>query len=117
MTKPPSVPGKAPPALQARTPVTAPKLPAIDAAKDVVFASHANYARDVVHTAFQMLGGVQAYVEWARDNPDDFYNKHFAKTIQRDVAVTGTLTVESLVERLDEVDGGYMEASDEDADE
>lgn len=62
------------------------------------------YSRNAVLTAFEMIGGVEEFAEWALVNRSDFYTKMFARTIQKDVEVQASEGIESLLERLDAKD-------------
>jgi len=75
-----------------------PKLPAVSGD---FYTTAAKFSRDAVLFVYQDIGGHEAFADWARENPDEFYTKMFGKTIQRDVQVEGTLSVEGLLEQLD----------------
>lgn len=49
------------------------------------------YAGAVVLACYEQMGGLQRFVNWADDNPTDFYTKMFAKTIQRSTQVDTNL--------------------------
>lgn len=68
-----------------------------------VMVPSGRYARHATLTAFEMLGGVPALVEWARENPGEYYTKLFAKTIQREVEVTSVRTIEDAIAEIDGV--------------
>lgn len=80
-------------------PLAAPRLPKV---QGEFLTTAAKFARDAVHWVYEDIGGHAAFAEWAKANPDDFYTKMFGKTIQRDVEIGGTLTVEGLLEQLDQ---------------
>ncbi len=66
-----------------------------------VMVNYGRYHKEAIATVFQMLGGVEAYRDWARGNPDDFYNKHFLRTVPKEVEVSATQSVEDLLRQLD----------------
>lgn len=59
------------------------------------------YARGAVVAAFQMIGGIEKFAEWADDNPTEFYTKMFGKTIGREIETKSTDSVEELLKVLD----------------
>lgn len=81
------------------------------AADGAVIVNGGKYARHAVLAAFEMLGGVPAMVEWAKEHPGEFYTKLFARTIQKDVEVQSSRSVEDL---LGEIDGEVVDAEFED---
>lgn len=66
------------------------------------------YSGAVIGTVFEMMGGVARMVDWADRNPTDFYTKLFPKVIARSqqVDVTGTLTIDDAISRLERMDEG-----------
>lgn len=52
-------------------------------------------------TAFEMIGGVDRFADWADKNPGDFYTKLLPKVIAKPVEVSMSEGVETLLERLD----------------
>jgi len=59
------------------------------------------YARGAVAAAFQMIGGIEKFAEWAEDNPTEFYTKMFGKVIGRETETKATDNVEALLKILD----------------
>jgi hypothetical protein len=50
---------------------------------------------------YEALGGDIAYAVWAKDNPDDFYNKHWAKTLERQVEISDKRGIEDYIDIID----------------
>lgn len=79
-------------------------------------------SRQLVMDAFEMIGGVERFAQWASDNPDDFYTKLFTKTITTESEVNHTHGVESVLDELTEaeeagiIDAEYEEVTDSDDD-
>lgn len=59
------------------------------------------FARQAVAAAFNIMGGVDAFAEWAKDNRSEFYTKLFTKTIGREVEVGPKEKLEDLLLILD----------------
>lgn len=59
------------------------------------------YSRGAVAMAFEMIGGVESFAEWAEENKGDFYTKMFTKLIGRETEVKQSDDVESLLDALD----------------
>lgn len=62
------------------------------------------YAKNAVLTVFDMLGGTRGLAEWALKNPAneaDYYTKIFPKTIQKDVEVKDSRSIEDVLAALD----------------
>lgn len=64
------------------------------------------YAKEVVQTVFELLGGAAGMAEWAKEHPTDFYTRIFPKLIPKQInapsAVAGS-TLESYLRDLDTV--------------
>ena len=62
----------------------------------------------LVLSAFEMMGGLPRFANWADDNPTEFYTKLFPKLISRSqqVDVSGTLTIDDAITRLERMDEG-----------
>ena len=43
---------------------------------------------------FEALGGTQGFVQWARANPSDFYLGFLARSMPKELDVSGTITHE-----------------------
>lgn len=73
-------------------------------------------SRQLVMDAFEMIGGVERFAQWASDNPDDFYTKLFTKTITTESEVNHTHGVESVLDELEaaEAAGNVIDAEYED---
>lgn len=87
------------------TPAVAPpskNLPAVSGGADGgLMISAGKYARGVVLSVFEQIGGQDTMAAWARDNQGEFYTKLFAKTITREVEEKRADTVEDLLEAID----------------
>ena len=59
------------------------------------------YARKAIVATFDMLGGVEAFAEWADENKDEFYTKLFPKIVGKEVEIGVSEGVESLLDKLD----------------
>lgn len=70
------------------------------------YAHLGKYSGALVMSAFEMMGGLPMLVDWASQNRTDFYTKIWSKTIQRSqqVDVSGTLTIDDAISRLDRMD-------------
>jgi len=68
------------------------------------------YSRGAVVAAFEMIGGVQKFAEWAEDNKTEFYTKLLGKTIGRE---TETKPSDSVEEYLKILDGEAEDITDE----
>lgn len=66
-----------------------------------IIISAGKYARNMVLTAVQQLGGQDFVTQWARENPTEFMTKLFAKTITREIDDKKVDTVESLLDAID----------------
>lgn len=73
--------------------------------------SAGRFSRGAVVVAFQMMGGIEKFAEWAEDNPSEFYTKMFGKTIGREPDQQKSGGVEDM---LNVLDGDYDEVTDED---
>lgn len=72
------------------------------------------YSGAIVGAVFEMMGGVERMKDWADQNPTDFYTKLFPKLIARSqqVGVSGTLTIDDAISRLERMDEGeYVEVT------
>jgi len=70
------------------------------------------YSGAIVGAVFEQMGGVARMTAWADQNPTDFYTKLFPKLIARSqqVDVSGTLTIDDAISRLERMDEGeYVE--------
>ena len=76
------------------------------------------YARGAIALAFEMVGGVEAFAEWAEDNPDEFYTKMFTKIVGREMEIGVSEGVESLLDALDNgaLDGDIIEGTAQEID-
>ena len=60
------------------------------------------FSRASVVAAFELMGGIEEFAQWAEDNPDAFYTKLFPKLIGREEAkVERPDNVEDLLTVLD----------------
>jgi hypothetical protein len=68
------------------------------------------FAGALVMSCFEQIGGLPRMASWADQNPTDFYTKLFPKMISRSqqVDVSGTLTIDDAITRL-EKQGGIHE--------
>ena len=84
-------------------------LPSADQATGAVIQSAGRYARDQVMLAYEMIGGIDAFAEWAQANKGDFYTKMFNKTVRTESEVTERRTIEDELKDLDEliIEGEY----------
>jgi hypothetical protein len=78
-------------------------------------------SRQLVMDAFEMIGGVERFAEWASENPGEFYTKLFTKTITTETDVNHTHGVESVLDELeaaeaagDVIDADYEELTGDD---
>ena len=67
------------------------------------------FSRQAIIVAFEMIGGVEAFSEWADENRGDFYTKLFTKVVGKEIEIGVTEDVESL---LDMLDNGVLENAD-----
>lgn len=92
------------------------KLPMISAEQ---YQHVGRFAGALVMSCFEQIGGLPRMANWADDNPTDFYTKLFPKMISRSqqVDVSGTLTIDDAItrlERMDEaVDADFTEVASE----
>ena len=59
------------------------------------------YSRGAVLMAFEMIGGMETFAEWASENQTDYYTKMFTKLIGREVEHKSTDSVENMLKILD----------------
>jgi len=59
------------------------------------------YSRAAVVMAFEMIGGIETFAQWAEENPDEFYTKMFGKMIGRETEQTSSDDVEDMLNVLD----------------
>lgn len=59
------------------------------------------YSRGAVIAAFEMIGGIETFAEWADENQGEFYTKLFGKTIGREVENKSSDSVEEYLKILD----------------
>lgn len=59
------------------------------------------FARGATIMAFEMMGGIENFVQWAENNETEFYTKMFGKVIGREVENKNSDSVESLLKILD----------------
>ncbi len=59
------------------------------------------YSRGAVIAAFEMMGGLDTFVDWASENKSEYYTKMFAKTIGREVENKSSDSVEEYLKILD----------------
>jgi len=62
----------------------------------------------LVQDAFEMIGGIQRFAQWADENPSDFYTKLFSKTITRESDVNVQVGVENMLDELQEAEARGM---------
>jgi hypothetical protein len=64
------------------------------------------FAGALVLSCFEQMGGLPRMTTWADDNPTDFYTKLFPKLISRSqqVDVSGTLTIDDAITRLEKAE-------------
>lgn len=69
------------------------------------------FAGAIVLSVFEQIGGAPRMAAWADSNPTDFYTKLFPKMISRSqqVDVSGTLTIDDAISRLENMDEGEFE--------
>lgn len=67
------------------------------------------YLKNAGLAVFHMIGGVEAFAEWANRNKDDYYTKIYPKLIDKTVEVHDMRTIEDVISELDEntIDGEY----------
>ena len=73
------------------------------------------FAGALVLSCFEQMGGLPRMAAWADGNPTDFYTKLFPKLISRSqqVDVSGTLTIDDAISRLENMDEGeYTDVPD-----
>lgn len=69
------------------------------------------YAGAMVMACFEQIGGMRRFSEWADGNPTDFYTKLLPKMISRStqVEVSGSVTLDDAISRLDAIDTEFTE--------
>lgn len=85
------------------------KIPMISAES---YQHAGRYAGAIVLSCFEQIGGLTRMAAWADSNPTDFFTKLFPKMISRSqqVDVSGTLTIDDAITRLENtVDGDFEE--------
>lgn len=72
------------------------------------------FAGALVLSCFEQIGGLSRMAAWADQNPTDFYTKLFPKMISRSqqVDVSGTLTIDDAITRLERADAEFNEVTD-----
>lgn len=75
------------------------------------------FAGAMVLSAFEQIGGMKRFAEWADTSPESFYTKIFVKMISRStqVEVSGSVTLDDAISRLEAQD--VVEATYEVVDE
>lgn len=76
-------------------------LPTSDADGNVL----ANYGKrhgECVAVAFEMIGGMDCFSDWASKNRGEFYTKIWQKTIPKEVEHKAHDSIEALLDRLDQ---------------
>jgi hypothetical protein len=84
-------------------------------ARGELIVNAGRYARNAVLTVYEQIGGNEAMAAWAKENRGEFYTKLFSRTIQRDVEVQASESIEQLLEQLDrpvELVGEFREVDD-----
>lgn len=73
----------------------------------------------LVQDAFEMIGGIERFAQWADDNPGEFYTKLFSKTIKTESEVNVQVGIESALDELEEAEaaGEIIDAEYEDVSE
>lgn len=82
------------------TPSSSLPIPA-SAPDGAVMMSAGKYARSIVLAAFEQMGGLDTFVEWASANKTDYYTKLFGKTVTREVEERRESSVEDLLDAID----------------
>lgn len=59
------------------------------------------YSRAAVIAAFEMMGGLETFAEWADENKSEFYTKMFGKVIGREVEHKTPDSLEDILGILD----------------
>ena len=59
------------------------------------------YSRGAVIAAFEMIGGMDTFANWADENQSEFYTKLFGKTIGREMETKSSDSVEEYLKILD----------------
>ena len=71
-------------------------------------------------SVFEQMGGAKRMVEWADENPTDFYTKLLPKIIQKSavVDITGSITIDDALDRLEKntIEGQYKALDKQDYD-
>ena len=69
----------------------------------------------LVLSAFEMIGGLTRFANWADSNPTDFYTKLFPKLIQRSqsVDISGSVTIDDAIARLERntIEGEFFDVT------
>lgn len=83
-------------------------LASIDAER---YANIGRYAGAVALACFEAMGGLERMVEWAQDNPGEYYTKLFPKIIQKTSSVehSGTVGIDNALDRLAAIEGEFVE--------
>lgn len=57
--------------------------------------------RRSVNFVYEALGGDLGYAVWASENRTEFYNKHYAKTLERQVEINDKRGIEDYIDIID----------------
>ncbi len=76
------------------------KVTTINAAGELM-VNAGRYSRGAVICAFEMMGGIETFAEWADENKTEFYTKMFGKTIGRETENKSSDSVEEMLKVLD----------------
>ena len=74
--------------------------------------SAGRFSRGAIVAAFQLNGGLEAFADWAKDNPTDFYTRMFGRVIGKEAmeAPKGPDDVEDLLDAIEDVE--YEDVTD-----
>jgi hypothetical protein len=76
------------------------------------------YAGAMVMACFEQIGGMQRFAAWADENPSAYFEKIFTKMISRStqVEVSGSVTLDDAISRLDAIDTEFHEIPNQEYD-
>jgi hypothetical protein len=66
-----------------------------------LLVSASKYSRTAIIMAFEMMGGIESFAEWAMNNKSEFYTKMFGKVIGKETEQGSEDPVEDYLKILD----------------
>lgn len=85
---------------QKKNPIAIPEIGEIPSES---YSHLGRYAGAMVMACFEQMGGLPKFVEWASENPNDFYTKLYPKMISatKQVEVNSNVTLDTAIDKLD----------------